>query len=513
MSAFQVESCFGVELNSGFFNLDEIIDQFGIRSEVLNHKRIRSLIRAQGKKSRIVSVAMRQVIFDLVKPALETDLLPYDPSFTFEKLLNTKRERLYDAQERFLLLCYSMTQGKTVKSLKKLHASLTTKDWRDKANEGRSLFKYFRQELDDNTREYILAYKAKQGDKVKQVEEEVDESQKNASASVPPRRRNKVSLAEKKLAPTSFNDEVVKALKLFEDGYLLLREQTDIVKTGSPLDVDKLRDFCQRLIQSHTRNSFALLAIRHIKDASTYLEQHAIGAAVLGIHFAKALALSAPYIEAIALGGLLFDLGRFRLPMAISHKAGKMTEAEFDLFRKHITFGEQMFKLSDNIPKVVYQMLIDHHERVDGAGYPHGKQDQEISVYGKIAGIIDAYDALTSQQVHKPSMGPLRARQQLIKEAGLAFDKSLLGVFLKSIGRIPVGSCIVLSNGRVGFVLTLNASLEPALIRQVYSLTHKSFITVSDIDLSKPGYSQESTKIVRDIAPQSLGIQFINYLA
>ncbi|MBJ7552783.1 HD-GYP domain-containing protein [Marinomonas spartinae] len=513
MSAFQVESCFGIDLNSGFFNLDEIISQFGIKNDVLNHKHIRSLVRTRGKKSRIVSVAMRQVTFDLVKPALETNFLPYDPSFTFEKLLNTKRERLYDAQERFLLLCYSMTQGKTVKSLKKLNASLTTKDWRDKANKGQSLFKYFRQELDDNTREYILAYKAQKRDKEKQVEKEADESQGNASISLPLRRQAKTGFVEKKLAPTSFNDEVIKALKLFEDGYLLLREQTDIVKTGSPLDMDKLRAFCQRLMQSHTRNSFALLAIRHIKDASTYLEQHAMGAAVLGIHFAKALALSEPYIEAIALGGLLFDFGRFRLPMAISHKAGKMTEAEFDLFRKHITFGEQMFKQSDGIPKVAYQMLIDHHERVDGAGYPHGKQDQEISVYGKIAGIIDAYDALTSEQVHKQSMGPLRARRQLVKEAGLAFDKSLLGVFLKSIGRIPVGSCIVLSNGRVGFVLTLSASLEPALVRQVYSLTHKSFITVSDIDLSKPGYSQESTKIVKDIAPQSLGIQFINYLS
>ena len=86
-------------------------------------------------------------------------------------------------------------------------------------------------------------------------------------------------------------------------------------------------------------------------------------------------------------------------------------------------------------------MLLDHHEKIDGSGYPAGKQGDEISVYGKIAAIIDAYDAMTSEQPHKPSMGPIKAWQQMQKESGLAFDKQLLAVFLKSIGSVPVGSC------------------------------------------------------------------------
>lgn len=514
MPAFQVESCFGVDLNAGFFDLNEIIGLLGIKNEVLKHKRIRSLVRTHGEKSRIVSIAMRQVTLDAVRSALDDDFLPYDSNFTFDHLLSSKRERLYDAQERFLLLCYSIAQGKPIRSLRKLHVSLTSKDWRDKANKKQSLYKHFRQELDDNTREYILSYKARQeANNTNGSQSKSASSESVEKVSTDSNHKAQQSPKNKKHLPTSFNDEVVTALKLFEEGHLLLQEQVDRFKTGDFLDVDKFKGFCQRLMESHTRNPFALLAIRHIKDPSAYLEQHAMGTAVLGIHFARAMALSEPYVEAIALGGLLFDLGRFRLPMVLSNKMSKMTSSEFDLFRKHIVFGEQILNRCENIPKVVYQMLADHHERIDGSGYPNGKQDQEISVYGKIAGIIDAYDALTSEQAHKRSMGPLKARQQLIKEVGLAFDKPLLGVFLKHIGRIPVGSCVELSNGRVGFILTLNASFEPALVRQVYSLTNKTFIAASDIDLSKQGYSEEMAKVVKEVDPQSLGMQFISYLA
>jgi HD-GYP domain-containing protein (c-di-GMP phosphodiesterase class II) len=284
-------------------------------------------------------------------------------------------------------------------------------------------------------------------------------------------------------------------------------------KRGDQLEMLELMKFCRRLIESHTRNNFSLMAIRHIKDASIYLEQHAMGMAVLGIHFAKAMKLSSAYVEVITLGALLFDLGRFRLPIAMVTKTTKMTDSEFDLFRKHIQFGEQILQKCDGVPKAVYQMLSDHHEKIDGSGYPAGKQDQEISVYGKIAAIIDAYDAMTSEQPHKPSMGPIKACQQMRKESGLAFDKQLLAVFLKSIGSIPVGSCVSLSNGRIGFVLTLNKSFQPSLIRQVYSATNKAFVEASDIELNKSANLRTEVRIEKEVDPQMFGLQFINHIS
>ncbi|WP_410506492.1 HD-GYP domain-containing protein [Marinomonas sp. GJ51-6] len=183
------------------------------------------------------------------------------------------------------------------------------------------------------------------------------------------------------------------------------------------------------------------------------------------------------------------------------------------MFRKHIQFGEQILQKCEGIPKAVYQMLYDHHEKVDGSGYPEGKQDKEISVYGKVAAIIDAYDAMTSDQAHKSSMGPIEAWRKMREESGLAFDKELLSVFLKHIGNVPVGSCVALSNGRVGFVLTLNKVFQPSLVRQVYSLTNKSFIEPTDIELNKFANLRAEVVIEKEVDPKSLKLQFIDHIS
>lgn len=523
MSAFKIESCFGADINVGYFDMAHILGILDIKEEVVGSKRVQNLITANGARDRIIVIAMRQVAFDELRSTLDSKFLPYDPSYVNdEKFLNTRRERLYDAQERFLILCMSIASGKSVRSLKKLNPKLNTKELRSKHGEKLSLFRYFRQELNDNTREYIEAYKAR----AELGEEGKDELEQNSRANVDsnsvdeeeeqvldkPKVKKKPPL-ENKLIPTSFDNEAISGLKLFKNGHLLLSVQVERFKRGEQLEMIELMRFCRRLVESHTRNNFALMAIRHIKDASSYLELHAMGMAVLGIHFAKAMKLSNAYIEVICLGALLFDLGRFRLPTKMLTKTTKMTDGEFDLFRKHIQFGEQILQKYEGVPKAVYQMLFDHHEKVDGSGYPEGKLGEEISVYGKIAAIIDAYDAITSEQPHKHSMGPIKACQKLKKEAGSAFDAELLGVFLKSIGSVPVGSCVLLSNGRVGFVLTLNKSFQPSLVRQVYSMTSKSFIETSDIELNKSVSLSAGITIEKEMDPQALKLQFIDHIS
>ncbi|WOD08201.1 hypothetical protein [Marinomonas sp. GJ51-6] len=165
MSAFNVESCFGADINIGYFDINEILDIMEIKSKVLNSKRVNKLISLHGRKERIVSIAMRQVAFDILEPTLDSAFLPFDPYYVNDyKLLNNRHERLYDAQERFLILCMSIATGRSVKSLKKLQPDLNTKELRAKYARKQSLFRYFRQELNEHTRDYILSYKARMND-------------------------------------------------------------------------------------------------------------------------------------------------------------------------------------------------------------------------------------------------------------------------------------------------------------------------------------------------------------
>lgn len=515
MSAFNIESCFGADINVGYFDIEEILDVFDIKAEILKSSRLKSLIKQHGRKDRIVTIVMRQVTLDYLKPFLESKFLPYDAHFNDDLLLSSKRERLYDAQERFLLLCYAIANGKPVRSLKKLHKGLSSKEWREKYHRNVSLYKYFRQELNDHTREYILNYKARtSGDKAVDKKVVLTEPVKKqpeikAENSVAPSRKAAVLDTSRK---TTLSEELGTAQKLFVMGSGLLAEQVSKFKRGEAIDLEALKDFSRHLIESYQRNNFALLLMRQANDIKDYLPRHILGMAVLSVPFAFGLKLTLDKIENIVLGCLVFDLGRFRIPPAVVGKADPLNSSEVELFQNHIRFGEQVLKKNQNLPASVYQMLIDHHERVDASGYPQGKSANEISNYGKMAAIVDAFDSITSAQPHRNASGPIAARKRMLEDSGRAFDGNFLAVFLNSIGSCPVGACVELSNGRVGFVLTLSKNLQPVLIRQVYSLRNKSFIPSVDLELSKTLNQEEDISIMREVLPQKFGLKLSNCL-
>lgn len=515
MAKFDVTNLFGVDIGFAYFNVIELIDALGIKNDVLKSKRVASLIKQHSAKHHIVTIAIRQVTLAELKPILNSKFLPFDPYFQVGDMHTAERERLYEAEEKLLFICWSLATGKSIKGLKRLKPDFNTRDWREMYVAGRSLYQLFRQILNDNTREYVLDYK--QGN----VDEDGRVNQP-ASVSAPPTPHGGISettsLATGVIArpdralsiePTPYTKEIPVALRLMTQGTALIQEQVALLQTGKALDYPKLSGFVQKLIASHERNPYALLSLRHNKSEDAYLAQHTLGCAVLACHLAKGLELEPRYVEVISIAALLFDIGRFKLPAPIVNKAGKLSEAEYSLMRKHVHFGEGLLQVTPSIPKVVYQMLWDHHERVDGSGYPNGKEGGEISVYGKIGAIVDAYDSMTSEQAFKHSITPSGALRKMSKESGLAFDKKLLELFIKSLGSVPVGSCVELSNGRLGFVLTLNKQLKPSLVRQVYSLPTKTFIPAADIPVDR----NEDVSISKIILPSDYDLRFVDHIS
>lgn len=507
MSAFKVDVCFGVDIAFDYFDIDLLLDALQISSDIKNSKRIVKLVREHGKRHRIIQIAKRQMALDIVSDYLDGSLSSYDPFFNGQRVLSSTQDRHYDAEERLLQICLSIATGKSIKGLKKLNNGFDSKEIRSLRPMGKSVFSYFRNILNSNTRDYIIAFKQGKGAE----ESDPIQAQTETSPSSTAQASTK-SKARFKDRTTDFNSEIKTVAELFSEGQHVLLDQVKLMKTGAPLNVGVMKRYCNLMIRSYDRNPYALLALRHVKDPNVYLLQHMLSSAVLGIHFSRILGLSEEYVTYIAMGGLLFDIGRFRLPDAISNKTTKLTTVEFDLFRKHIDFALSTIKNTDGLPKLVYQMIDDHHEKIDGTGYPKGKQDKEISVYGKMAAIIDAYDAMTSEQQHKSSMGPVRACQQLMKESNLAFDGELVKTFVRSMGQFPVGTCVSLSNGRIGFVITLNKNYQPAIVRQVFSTTQNAFIPVTDISVDRTSTKRVDVSIMNEVNPDSFGIQFINHL-
>lgn len=512
MAKFDVDDLFGVNIDFAYFNASEIVATFGLSKEVLQSKRVKGLIAQHGRKHRIVSIAIRQVMLSTLQPFLDEKFLPYDSSYVDDALHINPTERRYEAEEKLLYLALSLATGRSVVSLKRLGEKASTKETRAFYGRGRSLYQYLRQTLNDHTRDYIMRYKEGEAEKAGSMAERVpndapDKPSKPSNTSPKAGKFKKNSATQP--APVSFDKEVQTALSLQEQGNELIAEQARSAVSGSPMDSEALHSFNRKLIDSYLRNPNALLCVRHIQNSDDYIAQHSFGCAVLGCHLANVLQLDEKYVEVITLGALLFDVGRFKLPPPLTNKAGKLSEAEFALMRKHLQFGEGVLKQAPQLPKVVYQMLWEHHERIDGAGYPQGKVDKEISSYGRIGAIVDAYDSMTSEQTFKAAMMPTQALKRMRSESGLAFDEKILQLFLSSLGRVPVGSCVSLTNGRLAFVLTLNQQKFPSLVRQVYSLSSKSYIPPTDIFIDKT----PDTRVDKVVAPADYGLRFVDHIS
>ncbi|MBJ7549116.1 HD-GYP domain-containing protein [Marinomonas ostreistagni] len=502
MAKFDVTALFGINVDFAYFNVYELLSVLGLNSVVLKNPRVSNLIKKHGKKDHIVSIAIRQVLLSELKLTLNSKFMPYDASYHDSQLSTLEYSQRYEAEDKFLLICYSIALGKSVTSIKRLKGADFAKLPRDCYTKGRSLYAYFRQLLDDSTREYILNYKAGRHTTSEEVSEEIPPTDQLKSVS-------KESSTNIVIEHSPFSKEIAVASNIMEQGIKLIALEVKRALSGSPLDTKELMAFCKKITASYDRNPNALLAIRHIQNTEDYIAQHCLGCAILACHLAKSLTLDARYIQVITMAALVFDLGRFKLPVAITQKAGKLTEAELMLTRKHLNFSEAILSANEDIPKVIYQMLWEHHEKLDGTGYPQGKADGEISVYGKIGAIVDAYDSMTSEQSYKSALTPFEALERMKKEQGVAFDGKLLEVFVSSLGKVPVGSCVELSNGRLAFVLTLSKKLAPSLVRQVYSLSSKTFIAATDLALDK---TSEVT-IAKVVSPEAFGLRFIDHIS
>ena len=151
--------------------------------------------------------------------------------------------------------------------------------------------------------------------------------------------------------------------------------------------------------------------------------------------------------------------------------------------KKHVTYGVEALASSSIAPDLI-NIVSEHHERLDGLGYPVGKKADEISRYGRMLAIADMYDALTADRCYKAGMSSQKAIKILLGEAPERLDKALLDQFIKCMGVFPVGSLVKLSNQKLAMVLKQNASLAKPVVKVFYSLGGNHFLEPKDIDLS-----------------------------
>src|SRR5215211_389826 len=153
-----------------------------------------------------------------------------------------------------------------------------------------------------------------------------------------------------------------------------------------------------------------------------YTEEHTRRVALRAVQVGEELGLSAGRLRALATGALVHDIGKLSIPDAVLQKPGPLTDDEFELVRRHPEWGERMLRELGGFQDQVLRLVHDHHERLDGSGYPQGLSATELDLDTRILAVCDVYDALISTRVYRAAWSAEKALGFLFEQAGTAFD-------------------------------------------------------------------------------------------
>lgn len=190
-----------------------------------------------------------------------------------------------------------------------------------------------------------------------------------------------------------------------------------------------------------------------LRSTDEFLFAHAVNTSVLASLTAIRLKCTPDEIKQVALGSLLHDVGYTVMPQGLVGKRAPLTEAEEHLLRQHPLYGEELVKKMPSYSRGIAAIVREHHERMDGLGYPKGRMGDEIHGLAQVVSVAQTYDELTSDLPHKPSYLPHQALQLMAVQGGTAFSIPVLREFLSFVAPYPIGTRVMLSNGEAGVVI------------------------------------------------------------
>ncbi len=258
--------------------------------------------------------------------------------------------------------------------------------------------------------------------------------------------KNQVVIASMKL-----NKAYNKALDRFKSVY-------QNVGMSNEIEIQKVQEAISPMLQEIISHQNILGRLRQIDIEDAYTYKHSVDVCMLSVMIGKWLNLTPEMLNHLAVSALLHDIGKSKIPLEILNKPGKLTAEEFELVKKHTIFGYEMIKNSTEIPEIAYGIL-QHHERMDGTGYPYGLKGEDIHLFGRIIAVADIFDAMTSERVYKKKESPFKTAELLGDNRFGELDPYICSVFLDNISKFYVGNIVRLNTGEIGEVILVHKNI------------------------------------------------------
>jgi putative nucleotidyltransferase with HDIG domain len=287
-------------------------------------------------------------------------------------------------------------------------------------------------------------------------------------------------------------DEVRRAAKICVGSKRAVVSMFHEVRMGKAVSPEAAGALVDEISSSVMRNPGALISLARLKTADDYTYMHSVAVCALMVALARQLDLDEATVRELGMAGLLHDLGKALMPMEVLNKPGKLTDEEFAIIKGHPEAGHRILVEGATAGEIPLDVVLHHHEKMDGSGYPLRFKGEQISLYARMGAVCDVYDAITSNRPYKAGWDPAESIRKMAEWCNGHFDEHIFQAFVKCIGIYPIGSLVRLASGRLGVVTEQSEqSLLTPCVKVFFSTKSKTHIAPEIVDLSRAGIKDE----------------------
>ena len=354
---------------------------------------------------------------------------------------------------------------------------------------------------------------------VQQLDVEADDACQDSGAfapSIPAKAETSQPIApipKPEPATIPFAEELPAAKQTYAAAKSVVQHAMEDVRMGRALNMEAVSEVIGSMADSILRNHDALTSLTRLKSFDEYTFFHSVNTSALALSVGRHLGYERAPLLQLGTGMLLHDIGKTLIPIEILNKSGRYEAHEFEIMKQHVLRGAEILSSTTGLTDMFLKPTLEHHERVDGTGYPHHRSKIDLSQFGLIAAIVDIYDAVTSDRCYHKGKTPHDTLQFLYQLGDQGHvDGTLVQQFVQVVGVYPVGSCVSLSTGETAIVKQFNhqAPIRP-LVVLVTDEAGRRRATPVDLDLATQRCRPEQT--IRSILdPAVLGIDPRTYL-
>ena len=236
----------------------------------------------------------------------------------------------------------------------------------------------------------------------------------------------------------------------------VVKSVLDKVMLGEDFDSYSVKNTVKNMVREVLTNEEAMLMMIMMKNKDGLIAQHSLNVSILSIGFSRFLGFSETQIEEIGIGAILHDIGKVRVDEKLLNMKGKLNDEQMHQLCKHPQYSYEILQKKSDLPAAAVDIAVCHHERLGGQGYPRGLKAAQISKRVRIVSIVDAFESLTSDQIHRKAYSVVEAYKKLMQGKGTKFDEHLVLKLIEWRGIYPAGTIVEMQNGEVGIVVSGN---------------------------------------------------------